>query len=55
MSCPAGRQVELISVTGGGHTWPGAVGPPPAAGLGVTSTALNADQAVLQFLGAHSS
>jgi polyhydroxybutyrate depolymerase len=54
LTCPAGRQVELLSVAGGGHTWPGAVGPPPAAGLGVTSTAVNADQVVLRFLAAHS-
>lgn len=53
MSCPAGRQVELISIAGGGHTWPGAVGPPPAAGLGATSTAINADQIILHFLAAH--
>lgn len=54
LACPAGHQVELLSISGGGHTWPGAVGPPPAAGLGVTSTAINADQVVLHFLAAHS-
>lgn len=52
--CPAGRQVAVLSIAGGGHTWPGAVGPPPAAGLGVTSTAVNADEVVLHFLAAHS-
>lgn len=53
LGCPAGRQVELISIAGGGHTWPAAVGPPPVAGLGVTSTAINADQLILHFLAAH--
>jgi polyhydroxybutyrate depolymerase len=52
-SCPIGRQVQLISVDGGGHTWPSAVGPPPVAGLGATTTAISADLLVLQFLAAH--
>jgi polyhydroxybutyrate depolymerase len=54
-SCPAGRDVQLVTVNGGGHTWPSAVGPPPAAGLGPTTTAVNADVLVLQFVAAHHS
>ena len=52
-SCPTGRQVQLVTVDGGGHTWPSAVGPPPVAGLGATTTAISADLLVLQFLAAH--
>lgn len=52
-SCPSGRQVQLVSVDGGGHTWPSAIGPPPVAGLGATTTAISADVLVLQFLAAH--
>jgi polyhydroxybutyrate depolymerase len=33
-TCGGGRVVELDTVSGGGHTWPGAIGPEPAAGLG---------------------
>jgi polyhydroxybutyrate depolymerase len=54
-SCPAGRDVQLVTVNGGGHTWPSAVGPPPAAGLGPTTTAVTADVLVLLFLAAHHS
>ena len=53
-NCPTGRQVQLVTIEGGGHTWPSAVGPPPVAGLGVTTTAVSADVLVLQFLAAHS-
>jgi polyhydroxybutyrate depolymerase len=33
-ACPGGRTVQLDTVSGGGHTWPGAVGNEPASGLG---------------------
>jgi polyhydroxybutyrate depolymerase len=52
-SCPGGRDVSLVTVAGGGHTWPGAVGPPPAPGLGATSTQISADQVILRFLAVH--
>ncbi len=46
-SCPGGRAVELITIAGAGHQWPGQHGPrgplagrldPPFAGLDATST-----------------
>lgn len=43
-ACAAGRQVALYVIAGGGHTWPGAS---PNPSLGPTSTAINADQAVV--------
>ena len=46
--CAAGRTVQLDTVDGGGHTWPGAVGPEPAAGLGARAS-WSADTAALQF------
>ncbi len=45
-ACPAGRQVALYVIEGGGHTWPGAA---PIPSLGPTSTAVSADQAVLSL------
>jgi polyhydroxybutyrate depolymerase len=33
-SCPAGRTSTLYTVSGGGHTWPGAIGNEPVGGLG---------------------
>ncbi len=46
--CTAGRTVELDTVVGGGHTWPGAAGPEPAAGLGAKAS-WSADNAALNF------
>jgi polyhydroxybutyrate depolymerase len=46
--CTAGRTVQLYTVDGGGHTWPGAVGAEPAAGLGARAD-WSADQAALNF------
>jgi polyhydroxybutyrate depolymerase len=46
--CAAGRTVQLDTVDGGGHTWPGAVGPDPAAGLGARAS-WSADSAALDF------
>ncbi len=46
--CTAGRTVQLDTVVGGGHTWPGAVGPEPAAGLGARAS-WSADTAALEF------
>ena len=53
-SCPAGRGVELITVAGAGHQWPGSVcnrrcrsrADPP-------STALNATQTIWKFFADH--
>ena len=46
--CAAGRTVQLYTVDGGGHTWPGAVGPEPAAGLGARAS-WSADSVALDF------
>ncbi len=43
-----GRTATLYTISGGGHTWPGAVGPEPAAGLGARA-AWSADAAALNF------
>ncbi|TGD84607.1 polyhydroxybutyrate depolymerase [Mycolicibacterium sp. CH28] len=54
--CPDGRTVELISIAGAGHQWPGGV-PNPAverlAGLPPPSAALNATDTIWQFFSAH--
>ncbi len=51
-SCPGGRDVRLYTVIGGGHTWPGAVGNEPVAGLGERAT-WSADSAALAFFESH--
>jgi polyhydroxybutyrate depolymerase len=55
--CPGGRSVELISVIGAGHQWPGAVpkGPVITRLLGLTppSTALDATAVIWHFFAAH--
>ena len=55
-SCPAGRAVELISIAGAGHQWPGAASRPllqRLLGTDPPSTALNATQVIWQFFAAH--
>jgi polyhydroxybutyrate depolymerase len=55
-SCPAGRTVELITVAGAGHQWPGSPDRPliqKALGLDTPSTALDATQVVWAFFAAH--
>ena len=50
--CPNGRTVELISVAGAGHQWPGGVAKPvlqQLVGLPAPSTALNATDTIWQF------
>ncbi|GGQ41515.1 extracellular catalytic domain type 1 short-chain-length polyhydroxyalkanoate depolymerase [Couchioplanes azureus] len=55
-TCPQGRAVELITVAGAGHQWPGSK-PAPAAQrllkLDPPSTALNATATIWTFLAAH--
>ncbi len=55
-SCPGGRAVELITIAGAGHQWPGSV-PRPALqrilGSDPPSAALNATQVIWQFFAAH--
>jgi polyhydroxybutyrate depolymerase len=55
--CPGGRAVELITIAGAGHQWPGAVANPVAQRLLHTdppSTALDATAVIWQFFAAHS-
>lgn len=52
-SCADGRTVELISVAGAGHQWPGGEPSPLAekiAGIPAPSTALDATDTIWQFL-----
>lgn len=54
--CPSNRQVELITIAGAGHQWPG--GAPNALGQRILhtappSTALNATAVIWQFFAAH--
>jgi len=50
-ACPAGRTVELVTIAGAGHQWPGGV---PRAGMGdPPSTALNATQVIWEFFAKH--
>jgi polyhydroxybutyrate depolymerase len=55
-SCPAGRTVELITIAGAGHQWPGAKPSLLAQTLLHTdppSTALDATKVIWQFFAAH--
>jgi polyhydroxybutyrate depolymerase len=55
-TCPGGRAVELITIAGAGHQWPGAVPNLIAQRLLHTdppSTALNATQVIWAFFAAH--
>jgi polyhydroxybutyrate depolymerase len=55
-TCPQGRAVELITIAGAGHQWPGST-PKPAleliAGVDPPSTALNATDTIWAFFAAH--
>ncbi|MGE5134557.1 MAG: alpha/beta hydrolase family esterase [Gemmatimonadota bacterium] len=55
-SCPGGRTVELITVAGAGHQWPGSVPRPfvqRLLHLDPPSTALNATGVIWRFFAAH--
>ena len=55
-NCPAGRTVELITIAGAGHQWPGGAPNVLAQNLLHTdppSTALNATAVIWQFFAAH--
>jgi polyhydroxybutyrate depolymerase len=51
--CPSGRVVELITIAGAGHQWPGSPGPGPLASqllhLDPPSDALNATDTIWRF------
>lgn len=55
--CPGGRAVELITIAGAGHQWPGGTRLNPAlaalAGLDQPSTAIDATAVVWAFFAAH--
>lgn len=54
--CPDGRTVELITIAGAGHQWPGGQPSPLAQRLGdlpPPSTALNATDTIWRFFSAH--
>jgi polyhydroxybutyrate depolymerase len=46
--CGGGRSVELYSILGGGHSWPGA---DPSRSLGLTTQQVNATTEILSFFG----
>jgi polyhydroxybutyrate depolymerase len=48
--CKGGAEVNLCTVTGGGHTWPGGV---PVPSLGHTTTDINATNAMWDFFVKH--
>lgn len=48
--CKGGAEVNLCTVTGGGHTWPGGV---PVPSLGYTTTEINATDAMWDFFVKH--
>jgi polyhydroxybutyrate depolymerase len=55
-SCPSGRAVELVTIAGAGHQWPGSVSKPvmqKLLGTDPPSTALNATAVLWQFFAAH--
>jgi polyhydroxybutyrate depolymerase len=56
-TCPGGRGVELITIAGAGHQWPGSPGPDPAAARAPRrdppSTALDATATIWRFFSAH--
>jgi polyhydroxybutyrate depolymerase len=55
-ACPGGRAVELITITGAGHQWPGSVSRPALQRLlhlDPPSTALNATAVIWRFFAAH--
>jgi polyhydroxybutyrate depolymerase len=51
--CAAGSSVELYTVVGGGHTWPGSPVVLSAAAFGATTEAISATQLMLAFFDAH--
>ncbi|MET9486915.1 PHB depolymerase family esterase [Nocardia sp. NPDC006630] len=51
-TCASGSAVELYSVTGGGHTWPGGPQYLPKAVVGPVSHQFDATQVIWQFLSA---
>ncbi len=51
--CPVNGSVELYSVLGGGHTWPGSSLPSPAPFTGTTTKSIDANRIIWDFFRAH--
>lgn len=54
--CDQGRAVELVTIEGAGHQWPGSTGQPAVdrvLGIDEPSTALSATGAIWRFFAAH--
>lgn len=49
--CRDGSRVELDSIVGGGHRWPGAAITGAGSGLGLTSQDISANAEIVRFLG----
>ncbi len=49
--CPNGKMVELYSIVGGGHTWPG--GPASGRRVGPVSRDIDATEAIWKFFARH--
>lgn len=47
--CPAGGQVKLVTVTGGGHAWPGGGQYAPRLLVGIASRQMDASAAIADF------
>jgi polyhydroxybutyrate depolymerase len=55
-TCPAGRSVELITIAGAGHQWPGSPSRPAIEkllGLDPPSAELDATDAIWRFFAGH--
>ncbi len=52
-SCPPPVQVELLSLEGAGHTWPGGPQYLPARVIGATSRDFDASERIWEFFAAH--
>jgi polyhydroxybutyrate depolymerase len=48
--CKGGAEVNLCTVDGGGHTWPGGL---PVPALGLTTTDINATDTMWEFFLRH--
>jgi polyhydroxybutyrate depolymerase len=55
-TCPAGRSVELVTIAGAGHQWPGSPSRPAIEkllGLDPPSTAFDATDVIWRFFADH--
>ena len=52
LECADGTSVQLLTITGGGHVWPGAA-PRDVAQFGATTTSISGNDVILDFFDAH--